>query len=88
MTHIKEGQDVQRVEILAYLEAAEIQVPIDVVIVNNELTEIDFKGWYEQDFNDLETDVTEGLRFLGYKTYSSERNHIDMSYFEKQTKSI
>lgn len=83
---VPEHQSIERIEILAYLEAAEIQVPIDVIIRNDDLYDVDLKGWSVRDFNALETDITEALRFLGYRTYVTERDRISMSFFERFNK--
>lgn len=83
---VPEHQKIERIEVLAYLDAAEIQVPIDVLIRNDDLYDVDLKGWSVRDFNDLETDITEALRFLGYRTYVTERDRISMSFFERFNK--
>lgn len=76
-------QLIERIEVLAYLDADYIQVPIEVIIRNDDLYDVDLKGWSVRDFNDLRTDISEALRFLGYKTSAIENNHITFSYFDK-----
>ena len=78
-------QTVERVEILAYLDESTI-IQVDAIIVNDDLTDMDLKGHKRSDFQDLETDVTEGLRWAGYRLDNS-RHAIQLSYFENfQTK--
>ncbi len=74
-------QTVERVEILAYLDESTI-LPVDAIIVNDDLREMDLKGRKRADFNDLETDVREGLRCVGYQV-DNTRHSVQLSYFEK-----
>ena len=80
---MKNNQQVERIELLAYLEVDEIQVPVDAIILDNRLIDVDLRGWYPRDFNCLETDVKEGLRFLGFQTWSVDSDPMEFPYFEK-----
>jgi len=84
MIHLNEftgPQTVERVSILAYL-ATDSLVEIDAIIINDDVREMDLKGFARLSFNDLETDVKEGLKWHGYRVDNS-RHSIQLSYFEK-----
>jgi len=74
-------QTVERVSILAYLDSGSL-VEIEAILINDDLREMDLKGFARLSFNDLETDVKEGLKWHGYRVDNS-RHSIQLSYFEK-----
>jgi hypothetical protein len=73
-------QSVERITISAYLNP-EVSVDVDAILVNNELKTVDTKGMPLSFFDDLETDVREGLRFLGYQVSCVERDPVIFTFF-------
>ena len=78
----KGRQTVERIEILVYLDADTL-ISVDAILVNGDLRDMDLKGKRVSVFNDLETDVIEGLKWCGYQVDETRLNSIRLSYFEK-----